>query len=264
MLNLALQDEIDQPFFWVPSIEGPTFAEGRGLGWLLGNPALGLSWHDGAPPLGWETTALYCVLPVALVITQAISLSLSTPPPTGEEDDSTKRIQLILKFLPLLIGFFAANVRARRRPRDARARSGTGKPPPPSLRAPPQSAPLPACGGESARARKRLSPPPFSPLFLPARAQVPNALGLYWMTSNLFSTASSLGVKAYIKANPPDIQWDVLEKQEERRAQDRLPESIEDAIFEARNNLRPDTTPRWAPPAALSAATTTDPDPLLP
>ena len=141
VLNLALQDEIDQPFFWVPSIEGPTFAEGRGLGWLLGNPALGLSWHDGAPPLGWETTALYCVLPVALVITQAISLSLSTPPPTGEEDDSTKRIQLILKFLPLLIGFFAANVRARRRPRDARARSGTGKPPPPSLRARPPNPP---------------------------------------------------------------------------------------------------------------------------
>lgn len=24
-------------FFWIPSLEGPTFAEGRGLGWLLGN-----------------------------------------------------------------------------------------------------------------------------------------------------------------------------------------------------------------------------------
>lgn len=186
VLNLALNNKIDQSFFWIPSLEGPTFAEGRGLGWLLGNEEFGLSWVDGVPPLGWETTALYCVVPIALVFTQALSLSLTTPKPTGEEDASAKRLMLTLKFLPLLIGFFAA--------------------------------------------------------------QVPAGLGLYWMTSNVFSTSANLGVKAYIKANPPDIEWDYFDTNEARVQRDRLPENIEDAIFEARNNLRPSQTARWTPP----------------
>ncbi len=36
-------------------------------------------------------------------------------------------------------------------------------------------------------------------------ANVPAGLGLYWMTSNVFSVAGSLGAKAYLKQNPPKL-----------------------------------------------------------
>ena len=50
------------------------------------------------------------------------------------------------------------------------------------------------------------------------------------------------------QANPPDIEWDYFDTNEARVQRDRLPENIEDAIFEARNNLRPSQTARWTPP----------------
>ncbi|KAL2899036.1 Inner membrane protein ALBINO3 chloroplastic [Bienertia sinuspersici] len=62
---------------------------------------------DGHPPLGWNDTAAYLVLPVLLVVSQYVSMELMKPP---ETDPSQKNSLLILKFLPLMIGYFSLSV----------------------------------------------------------------------------------------------------------------------------------------------------------
>ncbi|CAI5936751.1 unnamed protein product, partial [Closterium sp. NIES-65] len=60
------------------------------------------------PPLGWEATAAYLVLPVLLVVSQALSMQIMQPPQT--DDPATQQSQAILKFLPLMIGWFSLTV----------------------------------------------------------------------------------------------------------------------------------------------------------
>ena len=67
-------------------------------------------WVDGHPALGWEATAAYLSLPIILVITQTISQKILQPPPS--DDPAQQQTQQILKFLPLMIGWFALNVPA--------------------------------------------------------------------------------------------------------------------------------------------------------
>ncbi|KAJ1618498.1 60Kd inner membrane protein-domain-containing protein [Pavlovales sp. CCMP2436] len=96
LINLAKADKLDEPFLWIPSLEGPV-EQGGGIGWLT-------DWVDGHPAFGWSDTAAYLVLPVLLVACQAASFKVLTPPST---DPNTKRTQDILQFLPLMIGFFS-------------------------------------------------------------------------------------------------------------------------------------------------------------
>jgi YidC/Oxa1 family membrane protein insertase len=155
---LALDGELDEPFLWIPSLQGPVTADSdyRGLDWLV------QGWQhlpDGSwvPSLGWETTLAFCLMPVLLVLGQSVSMNVLTPPPDDsmgeEEKEQMEKSQVVLKFLPLLIGFFSL--------------------------------------------------------------QVPAGLTIYWFTSNWFTLAQSLGVRAYYKANPPQIElpdyWDALE-----------------------------------------------------
>lgn len=62
------------------------------------------------PSLGWEATAAYLSLPIILVVTQSISQKLLQPP--ASDDPAQQQTQQILKFLPLMIGWFALNVPA--------------------------------------------------------------------------------------------------------------------------------------------------------
>jgi YidC/Oxa1 family membrane protein insertase len=105
LLALAKEDKINESFLWIPSLEGPTFgaAPQETLSWLT-------KWVDGAPALGWSDTLAYLTIPVILVITQYLSTQLMQPPkdPNKEGDSS----QLILKVLPLMIGWFSLNVPA--------------------------------------------------------------------------------------------------------------------------------------------------------
>lgn len=155
---LAIDGELDEPFLFIPSLQGPVSAESdyRGLDWLL------QGWEhtaDGgwAPSLGWETTLAFMIMPVVLVLGQSLSMKILTPPIDDsmgqEEKEQMEKSQVILKFLPLLIGFFSL--------------------------------------------------------------QVPAGLTIYWFTSNFFTLAQSLAVRAYYKANPPQIElpdyWDALE-----------------------------------------------------
>mmetsp|Transcript_15179 Transcript_15179/g.21482 ORF Transcript_15179/g.21482 Transcript_15179/m.21482 type:complete len:465 (-) Transcript_15179:3031-4425(-) len=154
---LAMDGLLNEPFLWIPSLEGPVSApDYRGLDWLVSN------WDtsNGFPPtpsLGWETTLAYLVMPVILVLGQSLTMRVLTPPVdedmSPEEKETVENSQKFLKFLPLLIGFFSL--------------------------------------------------------------QVPAGLTIYWLTSNSFTLAQSLTVRAWFKANPPNIElpdyWDALD-----------------------------------------------------
>jgi len=110
--NLALDGVLDEPFLWIPSLQGPVTAETdyRGLDWLTKN------WVDGAPPLGWEATLAFCVMPILLVLGQSLTMNALQPPvdenASKEEKEQLEKTQGALKFLPLLIGFFSLQVPA--------------------------------------------------------------------------------------------------------------------------------------------------------
>jgi len=110
LLQLAQEDKLQESFLWIPSLEGPvgkynpvTQLPEDSLGWLT-------KWVDGAPPLGWEATLAYLSLPVILVVLQSTSQKLLQPPQS--DDPAQQQTQAILKFLPLMIGWFALNVPA--------------------------------------------------------------------------------------------------------------------------------------------------------
>jgi YidC/Oxa1 family membrane protein insertase len=104
-LTKAADDGLLQSgFFWIPSLAGPTTLASRQAG-------AGLSWlfplQDGAPPIGWHDAIAYLVLPVLLVISQFVSQKIISPP---SDDPAAKQSQNILRFIPLMIGWFSLNV----------------------------------------------------------------------------------------------------------------------------------------------------------
>lgn len=141
-LNLASTHQMTEPFLWLPDLEGPVYGE-RSTTWLTGQ------WQEGfIPPLGWHDTLAFLTLPLLLVVAQTISLRILTPP---SDDPAVQNTQRILKYLPLLLGYFSLSV--------------------------------------------------------------PAGLGVYWITNNLLSTASTAGIKEYFKRNPVkgmDINLDKL------------------------------------------------------
>lgn len=152
--RLAADGRLDEPFLWIPSLQGPVSAENnfRGMEWLTEG------WVDGAPSMGWEATLPFLIMPVVLVLMQSFTMAVLQPPvdesQTEEEKEQLKTTQTVLKFLPLMIGFFSL--------------------------------------------------------------QVPAGLTIYWATSNLFTVSQSLAIRAYYKANPPEIElpdyWSALDK----------------------------------------------------
>ena len=178
--NLAAQDLMREPFLWIPNLEGPVYGV-RSIDWLTQN------WVNGVPSLGWHDTALFLIMPVLLVLAQSVSLRILTPPSDDPQMQQTNRI---LKYLPLLIGYFSLSV--------------------------------------------------------------PAALGVYWFTSNVLSTAVSIGIKAYFKNNPEAS----LDIDLEKLANNQLSaftnpawgyKSKKQMEEEARNNVRPSRMPRIPP-----------------
>ncbi|KAG9158642.1 hypothetical protein Leryth_021991 [Lithospermum erythrorhizon] len=103
--NVANEGLLTEGFFWIPSLGGPTTIaarqSGSGISWLF-------PFVDGHPPLGWPDTLAYLVLPVLLVASQYVSMEIMKPPQT--DDPSQKNTLLVLKFLPLMIGYFSLSV----------------------------------------------------------------------------------------------------------------------------------------------------------
>uniref|UniRef100_A0A453DZL7 Membrane insertase YidC/Oxa/ALB C-terminal domain-containing protein n=1 Tax=Aegilops tauschii subsp. strangulata TaxID=200361 RepID=A0A453DZL7_AEGTS len=103
--NVANEGLLTEGFFWIPSLGGPTTIaarqSGAGISWLF-------PFVDGHPPIGWHDTICYLVLPVLLVASQFVSMEIMKPPQST--DPSQKNTQLILKFLPFMIGYFSLSV----------------------------------------------------------------------------------------------------------------------------------------------------------
>ncbi|OIW08617.1 hypothetical protein TanjilG_03293 [Lupinus angustifolius] len=103
--NVANEGLLTEGFLWIPSLGGPTSIaarqSGAGISWLF-------PFVDGHPPLGWQDTAAYLVLPILLVVSQFVSMEIMKPPQTN--DPNQKNSLLILKFLPLMIGYFSLSV----------------------------------------------------------------------------------------------------------------------------------------------------------
>jgi YidC/Oxa1 family membrane protein insertase len=112
---LAQDGKLEEPFLWIPSLEGPVSAPNySGMDWLT----QGWAQVDGSwvPSMGWETTLAFLVMPVLLVLGQSFTMSTLTPPPDestpDEEREQLEKTQGFLKFLPLMIGFFSLQVPA--------------------------------------------------------------------------------------------------------------------------------------------------------
>ena len=104
LLKLANDNLLDEPFLWLPNLEGPVYGS-QSSDWLFKN------WVDGAPSLGWHDTLCFLSLPIILIISQSISQRLLTPPKPAEElDEAAAASQQIVQYLPIMIGFFALNV----------------------------------------------------------------------------------------------------------------------------------------------------------
>jgi YidC/Oxa1 family membrane protein insertase len=112
---LAQDGKLEEPFLWIPSLEGPVSAPNySGMDWLT----QGWTQIDGSwvPSMGWETTLAFLVMPVLLVLGQSFTMSTLQPPPDDsmpqEEREQLEKTQGFLKFLPLMIGFFSLQVPA--------------------------------------------------------------------------------------------------------------------------------------------------------
>lgn len=106
-LDLAMKNDMSEPFLWIPNLSGPVFGE-RSSDWLLNTD----TWVNGVPKLGWHDTLAYLSITVLTTGAQIISFKLLSPPPSeGEEvPESTKRIQRLIEYLPFLFGYFCLSL----------------------------------------------------------------------------------------------------------------------------------------------------------
>ena len=87
VLDLAKENKLDEPFLWLPNLEGPVYGADptKGSAWLFEG------WSNGAPSLGWDDTIAFLILPVFLVISQFVSMEIMTP------KDSQQQGNIVLK-----------------------------------------------------------------------------------------------------------------------------------------------------------------------
>lgn len=105
--TLATENRLNEPFLWLPNLEGPTY----GADPASANQWLTSGWVNGVPPLGWEDTIAFLTIPVLLIITQTLSQQLMQPKNMTPEQEAQQN-NIVLKLLPLLVAFFSINVPA--------------------------------------------------------------------------------------------------------------------------------------------------------
>eukprot|EP00891_Asterochloris_glomerata_P004985 jgi/Astpho2/4985/Aster-06718 len=103
--NVANEGLLTEGWFWIPSLAGPSTlasrTNGGGFSWLF-------PFQNGAPPIGWHDAICYLILPAALVASQFITQKILSP--STPNDPQAQQTNAILKFLPLMIGYFSLNV----------------------------------------------------------------------------------------------------------------------------------------------------------
>jgi len=103
VLALAKDDKLNEPFLWLPSLEGPVYGAdpAHGSDWIM------QGWNDFQPALGWSDTLAFLSIPVILIISQFLSMELMQP---KNPDGTAPEANPVIKFLPLVIGYFSLNV----------------------------------------------------------------------------------------------------------------------------------------------------------
>lgn len=98
--SLANNDQLNEPFLWLPNLEGPVYGAdpASASAWIF------QGWVDGVPSLGWDDTLAFLSIPLILVVTQYISLALTTP--KDQEQPA------VTKVFPLLFGWIGFTVPA--------------------------------------------------------------------------------------------------------------------------------------------------------
>lgn len=114
---LAMDGKLDESFLWIPSLQGPVSPpDYRGTDWLFSGWSTDAITGYPVPSMGWETTLAFLAMPALLVILQTITLTVLSPPKdenmSEEEAKTFESTQLVFKFLPLMLGFFALQVPA--------------------------------------------------------------------------------------------------------------------------------------------------------
>lgn len=99
--NMAKEDILNEPFLWIPSLQGPVSQVGESLStWLF--PLV-----NGAPPIGWHDALAYLTLPVLIVLSQIVTTRVISPP---TNDPSQQQASAVNNILPIIVGFFVLNV----------------------------------------------------------------------------------------------------------------------------------------------------------
>jgi YidC/Oxa1 family membrane protein insertase len=94
LIQLSTEGLLNEPFLWIPNLAGPVSGFGGGIEWLWPFP----------PSVGWPDALAYLVMPVLLVVSQLYMQKLMTP---ASSDPQQAQMQGIMKFMPLMFGYFA-------------------------------------------------------------------------------------------------------------------------------------------------------------
>jgi len=110
LTNLIAENKLNEPFLWIPNLEGPVFQGGEATGgeWLTS------IFSASGPSLGWDATLAYLSLPAILFVSQTLSQKVLTPPrdpnrPMTEQEEISLGI---VNNLPFIVAFFSVNVPA--------------------------------------------------------------------------------------------------------------------------------------------------------
>ena len=109
LTNLVAENKLDEPFLWIPDLEGPIYTKptAEAANWIK-------SIFTGTPELGWHDTLAFLSLPLILYVSQSISMKILQPPkdPNRVMTEQEQFSQGILNYLPFIVAFFAINVPA--------------------------------------------------------------------------------------------------------------------------------------------------------
>lgn len=109
LTNLVAENKLDEPFLWIPDLEGPIYTKptAEAANWIK-------SIFTGTPELGWHDTIAFLSLPLILFVSQSVSMKILQPPrdPNRAMTEQEQFSQNILNYLPVIVAFFAINVPA--------------------------------------------------------------------------------------------------------------------------------------------------------
>lgn len=107
--NLVAENKLDEPFLWIPDLEGPAYGAppGQSLDWVK-------SIFTGTPSLGVHDTIAFLSLPLILYVSQTVSIKVLQPPkdPNKVPTEQEQINQGIVNNLPFIVAFFSLNVPA--------------------------------------------------------------------------------------------------------------------------------------------------------